>query len=444
MLRTWLWLYSILYTFLLLLYLPVWIYRVIFHDKSPLVLLKRTGAPPLRSSTDPRRPSLWIHAVSVGEVKAIEPLVDALALSRDQLFISTVTDTGQLLANSRFQHRACVFYLPLDWKWICRRYLRALSPSCVLLAETEIWPGFISAAESLKIPVILINGRISDHSFRRYRRIRFFLRPLLQYFSHLCMQTRQDKQRIIELGAAPSRVSQMGNLKYDYQLAQLPEKRQMVECLQSFMKPQEDDLLWVCGSTREGEEEALLKVFEVLRNEIPSLRLLLAPRHPQRVDQIARLVEARQLTYLKRSQLNSDTSPGPAVLLLDTIGELAYLYQLADVVFVGGSLVPTGGHNIIEAAYFSKPILFGPHMENFQEVSASFLESYAALQVQSEEELTGKVRDLLKNPTTRQWLGRNARKVIRDNQGAVGRTVKIVEEALTRFARREKGGNADN
>lgn len=430
MLRTWLWLYSILYTFLLFLYLPVWIYQVIFHHKSPLVLWKRTGVHPLRSSTHPRQPSLWIHAVSVGEVKAIEPLVEALALSRDQLFISTVTDTGQLLAKSRFQDRADVFYLPLDWKWLCRRYLRALSPSCVLLAETEIWPGFISAAQSLEIPVILINGRISDHSFRRYRRIRFLLRPLLQCFSHLCMQTGQDKQRIIELGAAPSRVSQMGNLKYDYQLAQLPEKVQMVERLQNFMKPHEDDLLWVCGSTREGEEEALLKVFEILSSEFPSLRLLLALRHPQRVDQVARRIEARGLTYLKRSQLNSDTSDCPAILLLDTIGELAYCYQLADVVFVGGSLVPTGGHNIIEAAYFSKPILFGPHMENFQEISASFLESYAALQVQTEEELTAKVRDLLTNPQTRQWLGRNARKVIRDNQGAVGRTAKIVKEEL--------------
>ena len=432
MLRTWLWLYSILYTSLLFLYLPVWIYQVLFHDKSPLILLKRTGAHPLRSSPHSKRPSLWIHAVSVGEVKAIEPLVDALSLGRDQLFISTVTDTGQLLANSSFQQRACIFYLPLDWKWLCRRYLRALSPSCVLLAETEIWPGFISAAKSLKIPIILINGRISDHSFRRYRRIRFLLRPLLQCFSHLCMQERQDKQRIIELGAEPSQVSQMGNLKYDYQLAQLPEKTLMVERLQNFMRPLEGDLLWVCGSTREGEEEALLKVFEVLSSEFPSLRLLLAPRHPQRVDQVARLVEARQLTYLKRSQLNSDTSHCPAILLLDTIGELAYLYQLADVVFVGGSLVPTGGHNIIEAAYFSKPILFGPHMENFQEISASFLDSYAALQVQTEEELTGKVRDLLTNPETRQWLGRNARKVIRDNQGAVGRTVQIVEKALKR------------
>lgn len=425
-----LWTYSILYTFLLIFYLPVFIYRVLVQGKDPNIFFKRIGAPPLRNSSDPAQPSLWIHAVSVGEVKAIEPLVEALTLNRDQLFISTITDTGQNLARNSFKDRACVFYFPFDWKWICRLYLRRLSPTCVLLAETEIWPGFLSAAQSLDIPVLLINGRISDHSFRRYRRIRFFLRPLLHRISLFCVQTRQDRDRIIELGAASSRVHQLGNLKYDYQLAQSPEKTQMLQVVQAALKPDPDDLLWICGSTREGEEQKLLEVFHSLSEEFPSLRLLLAPRHPHRVDEIARLLEARQISYLRRSELNAQQHAPPKVLLLDTIGELAYLYQLADVVFVGGSLVPTGGHNIIEVAYFSKPILFGPHMENFKEISKAFLESEAALQVHSGEELPGKISELLKNPATREALGHKARQVIGDNQGAVGRTLEIVERYL--------------
>ncbi len=422
--------YSILYTFLLIFYLPVFVYRVLVQGKDPSTLTKRIWAPPLRNSSDSTQPSLWIHAVSVGEVKAIEPLVEALALNPDQLFISTITDTGQNLAKSRFQDRACVFYFPLDWKWICRLYLRRLSPTCILLAETEIWPGFVSAAASLNIPILLINGRISNHSFRRYRKIRFFLRPLLHRISLFCVQTRQDRDRIIELGANSSRVHQLGNLKYDYQLAQLPEKTQMLQVIQAVLKPDSNDLLWICGSTREGEEQTLLDSFQSLSEEFPSLRLLLAPRHPHRVDEIARLVKARQISYLRRSELSSQNHDPPKVLLLDTIGELAYLYQLADVVFVGGSLVPTGGHNIIEVAYFSKPILFGPHMENFQEISDTFLEFEAALQVHSGEELPEKMSELLKNPLTRETLGHKARQVIRDNQGAVGRTVDIVERAL--------------
>ncbi|MFQ5928340.1 MAG: 3-deoxy-D-manno-octulosonic acid transferase [Acidobacteriota bacterium] len=430
MFRTLLWVYSIFYTALLIFYLPVFLYRVIFQDKSFTGLLKRISIPALRISSDSKEPRLWIHAVSVGEVKAIQPLVDALSLNPDRLLISTITDTGQSLAQSLFRERFQVLYFPLDWKWTCRRYLQAIRPSAVLLTETEIWPGFISAAQSLNVPVLLINGRFSDRSFRRYRRIRFFLRPLLQRIAHFCMQSRQDKERILELGAAPSRVNQLGNLKYDYQLPKDLEKRQTLELVRKVMKFAAHDLLWVCGSTREGEEEILLEVFQALAREFPSLRLLLAPRHPHRAAGVSKLLEDRRLNYLKRSQLNSQTSTPPQVLLLDTIGELSYLYELADVVFVGGSLVATGGHNIIEAAYFGKPILFGPHMENFREISTAFLESYAALQAQSGEELISKIRDLLKDPAARKWLGRNARKVIRDNQGAVRRTVEIVREYL--------------
>ena len=432
MLRMQLWFYSIFYTLAVILYLPFFLYRVVVQDKSLANLLKRFSPPAAPSAAPPSGSTLWIHAVSVGEVKAVEPLVRVLAADSRKILISTITDTGQRLAKSLFAGKAQVFYFPLDWQWLCRLYLSRIRPSAVLLMETEIWPGFISAAARLEIPILLINGRISDRSFRRYQRIRFFLGPVLKLMSHFCMQAKQDKERILRLGARADRVNQMGNLKYDYQLIEIQENAEMVERLEKVLKPAADDLLWICGSTREGEEKILLDVFESLHQQFPSLRMLLAPRHPHRAEGISRLLKNRQFSSLRRSQLDSQPVTSPQVLILDSIGELAYLYQLADVVFVGGSLVPTGGHNIIEVAHFAKPILFGPHMENFKEISSTFLKSYAALQVQSGEELTSKIHDLLRDASTRRWLGRNARKVIRDNQGTIERTAQIMRQYVER------------
>lgn len=430
MIRQLMWVYSICYTLLLILYLPVLLYRTVLQGKSARSAWKRFASPPPTETGVTHGRSLWIHAVSVGEVKSVKPLVDALTPHFERLFVSTTTETGQQLALSLFGDRAVLFYIPVDWKWICRRYLKAIRPSAMLVVETEIWPGLISAAASLEIPLLLVNGRISDGSYRRYQHIRFFLKPLLQYFSRLCMQSRRDKQRIIDLGAEPARVNHMGNFKYDYQLHPSPEAESSMQLIRAATKSHPGDLLWICGSTREGEEEILLDIFSRLGAEFLSLRLLVAPRHPHRAPEISRLLESRQLSYLRRSEMNA-TNQAARVVLLDTIGELSHLYELADVVFVGGSLVATGGHNIIEAAHFGKPILFGPHMENFRDISTAFLQSYAALQVDSGAELESKVGDLLRDPAARRWLGRNARKVIRDNQGAIQRTTEVVETIAT-------------
>lgn len=440
-------LYSLLYTLSLLVYLPLFAYRLIFEKKHRIDWLQRLGLRPPAAEGAPAGPVVWIHAVSVGEVNVVRPLVKQLGLGPRQLWISTTTDTGQALAQRLFQEVARVFYFPLDWKWACRRYLLALRPAVVLLVETELWPGFIAAAKSLSIPVLVINGRISDTSFRRYGRIRFLLKPLLQQIERFCMQSRLDKERILQLGAPAERVRQVGNLKYDYHLPPSPEKERLVERMERLLKRGQEDPLWVCGSTREGEEEILLSAFRDLRAEFPSLALLIAPRHPHRGEGIARLVRSQGWNCVRRSEFVETEGDGweetrlparPDVLILDSIGEIAYLYQLAEVVFIGGSLVPTGGHNVIEPAYFGKPILFGPHMENFREISTTFLESYAALQVASAGELAAQVRELLKDPVTRRWLGRNARKVIRDNQGAVKRTI----EAVARYTGPLKAVNA--
>ena len=422
--------YTLAYTLGLILWLPFRLFRYL-RGHRPVPFRKRMTVPPGLSSPPSARSRLWVHAVSVGEVNSIRPLTDALNLESSQLLISTTTETGQRLARRLFRGRARVFYFPLDWPWLCRRYLRSLKPAAVLVVETEIWPGFIVAAHELGVPVALVNGRISDRSFARYRRLRRPLRPFLRQLDRLCMQSHRDRDRIVELGSVAGRTCSVGNLKYDYTLDPDSGPAVVTRRIRSLFGT---DPIWVCGSTREGEEEQLLDAFQAIRGEFPHLRMVLAPRHPRRSARISDLLRRRRITHLKRSGLNGFRNPGssdrPEVLVLDTIGELAHIYGVAQVVFVGGSLVAWGGHNIIEAAHFGKPILVGPHMHNFRDVARTFLQGGAALQVRDSGELARRLSELLGNAAARRGLGRNARRILRDNRGAVGRTARIVGEYL--------------
>ncbi len=429
-----LFLYSLAYTLAFLAYLPVYLWRMRFAGRGGIDLLQRLGRfPSFAADSQPLNRPLWIHAVSVGEVNAMKPLIEELDLPCERLLISTTTNTGQEQARRLFRERARTFYFPLDWGWTCRRFLRRFRPAAVVLAETELWPGFLNAARRLDVPVLLVNGRISDRSFGRYRRLRFLLAPALASMERICMQSREDKKRILGLGAQPERTHWTGNFKYDYSPASDAQTERLAQSIAGLLKPHEGDRLWLCGSTREGEEEQLLDCLLGLRERFPELRMLIAPRHPHRAAETASAARDRGLDFLLRSQFDSGPSASPPdVLILDSIGELARLYSIADIVFIGGSLVPKGGQNVIEAAYFSKPILFGPHMENFREVAQAFVEAYAALQVSSAEELQDRVDHLLTDPTSAQWLGRNARKVIRSNQGAVQRTAAFLRPLLER------------
>lgn len=422
--------YSIAYTLLLFAYLPFYFIRARRQGRK-LHLPERAGFGPsgrlVREAGPPERPRIWIHAVSVGEVNLIRPLVEALRPDFE-LWISTTTETGQDLARKLYP-RDPVFYFPLDWGWLCRRYLREIRPQMVLVAETEIWPNLLFQAHRDQTPVVLINGRISDRSLARYRRARRLLAPVLGLIDQFCMQSKGDKQRIVDLGAPPDRVRTVGNLKYDYELRPDPEKSQAVERLAAILKPDERSLLWICGSTREQEEEQLAEVFSALKRDFPSLRWLVAPRHTHRAEAITEVLASRGWRPVRRSQLNSSNC-APEIMVLDTIGELAYLYQLADLVFIGGSLVPWGGHNIIEAANFGKPITFGPYMQNFKEIADTFVQAYAAIQVSSQDELLDRSRDLLQDAAARKWLGNNARRVVRENQGALKRTLEVVRTIL--------------
>jgi len=428
MLRFVLILYSVLYTLSLLLYLPFYYYKAAKEGRR-LHLAERAGWRVRWPASDQdASTTIWIHAVSVGEVNAIKPLVENLS-GAYRLVISTTTETGQRLARQLYESRASLLYFPLDWRSTCRRCISRVQPSLVLLAETEIWPNFLAETRRARIPVVLINGRISERSFRRYRRIRFLLKPVLGWFHTLCMQSEPDRKRILALGAPEARTIRIGNLKYDYELRPDPEKARLVERLGATLRRSPEALVWVCGSTREGEEELLADAFLALRSEFPALRWLLAPRHPHRAPEVVQLLSARGLRPLLRSQVDT-AGPDVDTVVLDTVGELAYLFQLADIVFIGGSLVTWGGHNIIEAAEFGRPILFGPHMKNFQEIADTFLAAYAAIQVANTDQLVSRARDLLRDPAARKWLGNNARKVVRQNQGACRKTMEVVRVVI--------------
>ncbi len=423
-------LYSLVYAVALLAYLPHYVRRA-RRERRGLHLRERLGScPPPPPGVPEGARRIWIHAVSVGEVNAVRPLVSELIAQGKAIFLSTTTETGNTLAQKLFGSSTSVFYFPLDLQSTCRRCLRRIRPSLVVIAETEIWPNFISAVRRRRIPLILVNGRFSDRSFRRYKRFSRLVAPLLAQFDHLSMQSRQDRSRMLELGAPPDRVHLAGNLKYDYELAPDQGKTRLAERVAGALRVSGDEMIWLCGSTREGEEALLLKAYMDLRRDFPSLRWVVAPRHPHRSEEVANLLRQAGLRLLLRSEVAHPPKGAPDVVILDSIGELAYVYQIADVVFVGGSLVDTGGQNPIEPAHFGKPILFGPYMGNFAEISQTFVQSYAALQVKSTEELIARLRDLIQDPSARKWLSTNARKVVRENQGALKRTLELIRQVL--------------
>jgi 3-deoxy-D-manno-octulosonic-acid transferase len=372
---------------------------------------------------------LWLHAVSVGEVIAAVPLVNALRQRFPHLpvLISTVTETGQATAREKMAAEACL-YFPLDYAWVVRRVVARLRPRLFLMVETEIWPNFLRELTRQGVPAILVNGRISPRSFRGYRRLRPFMCQVLQSITTLSMQTKLDAERIIAIGADPSRVHITGNIKYDLHLTPLSgaEEQQLRDDLGIGKAP-----VFMAGSTHRGEEDIAIEAYLQARAQVPTLRLLLAPRHLDRLDEIEALLRKHQLTVQRRSRACLPFQSGEApVLLIDTIGELAKLYAVGTVVFVGGSFAPIGGHNVLEPAAHRKAILFGPYMHNFHQIAAALLEAGGALQVQKAEALGEQVGVLLQQPEHRQAMGDAAHQVLRANQGAIARTVQLIEQML--------------
>lgn len=434
-------LYSLLYTLAFVALLPYFAYQAIFNRKYLGNLRGRLWLSPASSqlAVNDARPAIWLHAVSVGETMAAKPLISALHehFPNHRLILSTTTITGQAVARERVDEADGVCYFPFDWKFTVRRSIDAIQPQVVVLMESELWLNFLYESHRRNIPTIVVNGRISDRSFPRSQKFGFFIHKLYQKVTQFLMQSQMDAERAVKLGAIPERVSVSGNLKYD--IRDTGESHALVDAAKQL-----DDIfalssspLIVAGSTTEGEEQILLEAFGQMRSLEPAknVRLLIAPRHPERFEAAAKLIEASGLNWTKRSAA-SPTSNSAEVILLDSIGELAALYRFAAIVFVGGSLVKKGGHNILEPALFAKPIIVGPHMENFREITSEFLRREAVIQLRETNadeqvrELSQAFAELLNDQPRAERLGANARQAIEDNRGATARTVAAIAELI--------------
>jgi len=411
----------------MLLSLPYWLYQILRHGKYRKGLAERMGRVPARL-TDGSRPGrvIWVHAVSVGEVLAVSGLVEQMRLASPQtrVLVSTTTDTGQELARKRFGADN-VFYFPMDFAFAIRPYLQALRPELVILAETEFWPNFLRQAHASGARIAVVNARISDRSWPRYRRFRWALRRMLVHVDLFLAQTTEDSTRLQSIGAQAGRMQVTGNLKFD---VSLPASPPIVESLRRSLASEGAGPVLVCGSTVEDEEPPLLKAFENLRVAHPRAVMILAPRHPERFDDVAILLKRLGMPSVRRSQWRGETLAG-GVLLVDTIGELAALYALADVAFVGGSLVPRGGHNIIEPAQHGVAVVTGNHTENFRDIVALF-QSRDAVRIVGLAELPLTLMQLLADDAERLGLGRRALETIRSQMGATSRTLEALKTLI--------------
>ena len=412
----------------MLVSLPYWLLQMARHNKYSKGLAERLGRLPARLQLPKEEPVIWVHAVSVGEVLAVAGLVEELQrrFPQHRIFISTTTDTGQALARKRFGE-ARVFYFPMDFAFAIRPYLRALRPRMLVIAETEFWPNFLRLAHASGARIAVVNARISDRSWPSYRRFRGLLRRSLVNVDLFLAQTPEDAARLQDIGAAPERVRITGNLKFD---VPAPAPPAIVESVRKSIAATGAGPVLVCGSTVEGEESLLLKAFENLLVQHPRTVMILAPRHPERFATVAALLEQMSVRFLRRSLWNGE-SLSSGVLLLDTIGELAALYALADIAFVGGSLVPRGGHNIIEPAQHGVATVVGNHTENFRDI-VSLFESRNAVRIVGPAELPLVLLELLANDEERRALGKRAADTMRSQIGATARTAGELQELMAR------------
>jgi 3-deoxy-D-manno-octulosonic-acid transferase len=426
---------------------PYWMLQGLRHKKYFVSLTERLGymLQELNRLPKDKPGAIWIHAVSVGEVLAGVSLARRLKeqYPERQLIISTTTTTGQALARERMPFADAVIYFPFDWTFSVRCVLDAAKPAIVVILETEIWPNFLRETKRRGIPVIFVSGRISDKSFARYRKflgvfgfyLRPFMRSVLKQPAAFLMQTEKDAQRIRELGAPPQLVKVSGNLKYDQEL---PAATPLAAWLEEELRQRGRWPVIVAGSVVATEEPLALIAFGVVQGDFPKALLVLAPRKPERFAAAAEFIEESHRKYVRRSELGV---PGPgispngtgkgigdeaSVLLLDSIGELASLYSLADGVFVGGSLVESGGHNILEPAAFGKVPVFGPSMENFAAIAARFLQAGAAIQVESPEDAGVEWIHLLKSKEKMQKMGEAARELVASSRGTLERAAEEV------------------
>ncbi len=375
---------------------------------------------------DSRNPCLWFHAVSVGEVLSLRNLFQELKNEHPdwEIYCSTLTSTGYLVANEKLAGLASIFYAPLDFSRTVRRFFKAIHPDLFLLVESEFWPNLIRAAKKETRAALLVNGRVSEHSFRRYRVAKAWVGWVLNHLERFLVQTDEDRQRLLCLGVKPEKIEVVGNLKSDVRLPVFSEAQ--LNSLKQTIGLAGETRVIVAGSTHRGEEEIL---FHSLREALKirgNLRLILAPRHIERTNDLEKLARNFGFRVVPKTEVGLEKNWD--VLILNTIGELSHFYALADLAFVGGSLVPRGGQNLLEPAFYEKPLAFGPHMENFAWLAEEFLRRRAARQVRSEKELTDFLAS--QDNSALQEMGRRARAVLDSLQGATQKTLRVIENLM--------------
>lgn len=420
--------YNMALALVILLGSPYWLLRILTTEKYRHGLKERLGYVPHRLlDAEDTRPVIWLHAVSVGEVLSAGRLISDLqaALPSYRILISTTTFTGQNLARTRFGEKN-VFYFPVDIGFAVHRYFNALKPRLAILVETEFWPNMLTACGEGHIPVLVTNARISDRSFPRYRKLRKLWKPFLSHLKLVLAQSEEDALRLKAIGVPQDRVHFGGNLKFDVRAT---SPAAVTTALQRYLPA--GSRLIVAGSTLEGEEAALLDLWPKLLAEDPQLFLILAPRHPERFPIVEKLLLGSGLSWKKRSQWMASpcTLSAGEILLLDSIGELASVYSLATVAFIGGSLVPSGGHNPLEPAQFAVPVITGTDYANFRAIVEE-LKKHNAICISEANNLYSTFTDLLKNPAKAHDIGRRARKVFEQQAGATGRTVAAIRALL--------------
>ncbi len=407
------------------------LYRSISRER-PAALPQRFGfiGTDVTEKLQGKRP-IWVHSVSVGETTAVKPLLAALKKSYPQhpLVISNMTETGRSIAQKIKEVDVCI-YFPFDFTFAVKHLLSEMNPVLVIIVETELWPNFLCSARSLAIPVVVVNGRISDRSFRSYLRFRIFFRKVLEYVDAFCMQSEVDASRIRSIGAASEKVSVTRNLKFDIPFTGSDaEEKRMTRA--RFSIP-EKVFIFTAGSTHKGEDELVLSAFDSLRKSGASALMILVPRHPERAGEVAKIAEGFGFKPVLRSALSGHDGKlkEDEVLIVDTVGELLSLYAASDLVFVGGSLVPVGGHNPLEPSSVGVPVLFGPHMSNFREIAAMSIRYGAAREVLDFEGLKESMAELYHNKSECLRMGEKGAQLLSDEAGSTVLNMEIISRLL--------------
>jgi len=417
-------LYNTLLTFSLILSTPYFFLRSLFQERFRRQLLQRMGVFQNLSFQKP----IWVHAASVGEVFCTVPLLKKIKreFPQRQIVLTTMTSTGNEAAKKHLPEADQVLFFPIDHPLTLRRVMDKIQPSLLLIAETELWPSLLRSCGKKEIPVILFNGRISEKSFRGYLFFKFLFKECLKHVSLFLMQTREDQTRVIEIGADTEKTRVTGNLKFDQTFPAFTQEA--IAKLAQSIGLQGNEPILIGGSTHSGEEEILVSLFKDLKKIESRLLLILAPRHLDRLEEVERVLKKESISWMRRTSLSAEQFRSdqelkgpPEVVLLDTMGELMGLYSLGTLVFLGGSLVPVGGHNPLEPLLFKKCVLFGPYMFNFLEISRRLIEAEGAIQAKDREDLLLHLKRLLRNERARKETGEKGYQFLQKHQGATDR-----------------------